>query len=91
MESHVAAPIAAAHGLPFAVLRVVCDPAERSLPPAALAAMREDGGRISAVLSSLMRSPGQFPDLLRLSRDARLAFGELRRCRVTLGPAFALP
>ncbi len=31
------------HGLPFAVLRVVADPQERDLPPAALAGMRADG------------------------------------------------
>ncbi len=32
MESHVAARVAARHGLPFAALRVISDPASRSLP-----------------------------------------------------------
>ncbi|MGC2126717.1 MAG: phosphorylase, partial [Methylovirgula sp.] len=34
-ESHIAARVAAAHHLPFAAFRVVADPAERQLPPAA--------------------------------------------------------
>ena len=43
MESHIAASVAASHGLPFAVLRVVSDPAGQRIPQAALAGMREDG------------------------------------------------
>ena len=43
MESHVVARLAAELGLPFAVLRVIADPAEREVPPAALAGMRADG------------------------------------------------
>src|SRR6185503_7663337 len=38
LESAPVARIALAHGLPFAVLRAICDPAEQTLPPAALAA-----------------------------------------------------
>jgi len=32
MESHVVAAVGAAHGLPVAAMRVVTDPAERTLP-----------------------------------------------------------
>src|SRR5262249_41292847 len=43
MESHLAARIAAAHGLPFTACRVVLDPAHRNLPPAALQSLRPNG------------------------------------------------
>jgi adenosylhomocysteine nucleosidase len=72
--------VAARHGLPFAVVRVICDPAGRALPPLALAAL--DGqGRIGAgrVLGSLLRHPGQVPALLELARDAWRARATLRR------------
>jgi adenosylhomocysteine nucleosidase len=91
MESHVAARIAAAHGLPLAILRIVCDPAGRSLPPAALVGMRSDGtSDLGAVLRALVAAPGQLPDLVCLARDARIAFAQLKRRRENLGPAFAL-
>ncbi len=92
MESHVAARLAAAHGLPFAALRVVCDPAARAVPPAAAAGLREDGGTdAGAVLRALLRSPGQLPGLLRLALDARTAFAALGRSRAAAGPGFAFP
>ena len=81
MESHIAARLAAAHGLPFAALRVICDPAGRAIPPAAIAGMREDGGTdLGAILVALLRSPGQLPAMMRLAGDARIAFGVLARC-----------
>ena len=43
MESHVAAAFAAQHGLPFAAVRVVCDPAHRALPALIATALRPDG------------------------------------------------
>jgi hopanoid-associated phosphorylase len=88
MESHVAAKAALRAGRPFAVLRVVCDPAQRTLPQAALAGMRADG-RVSAlaVLASLLRNPAQVPALLGVAGDARTAMTVLRLCRERLGPA----
>src|ERR1700689_920023 len=47
MESGAIAIAAAEAGIPFAVLRVICDPAERGLPPAALVALGASG-RIAA-------------------------------------------
>jgi hopanoid-associated phosphorylase len=92
MESHIAARIAAAHGLAFAVLRVVCDPADRAIPPAAIAGMREDGGTdLGAILGALLRAPGQLPAMIRLAGEARAAFAALERCRRSLGAALQAP
>ena len=91
MESHRTARVAAAHGLPFAILRIVCDPANRALPPAALVGMRNDGtSDVGAVLRALIGAPGQIPELIRLALDARVAFAHLKRRRDSLGPIFAL-
>jgi hopanoid-associated phosphorylase len=74
MESHIVARVAQAHGLPFVAARVVIDPAERSLPPAALAGMRPDGSAdILGVLRSLAGNPWQLPALLRVGQDASRA------------------
>lgn len=89
MESHIAARIAVEHRLPFAVCRVVADPAERSLPPAALVGMRIDGSiNAAAVLFSLLRKPRQVPALVRLARDTQTAFRALFSGREVLGPSF---
>jgi hopanoid-associated phosphorylase len=78
MESHVAARIATAHGLPFAALRVMSDAATRSLPKAALAGMRPDGGmNLVGVLWALAKAPGQLPALIETGRDANAAFKAL--------------
>ncbi len=79
------------HGLPFAAIRVVADPAERQLPHAATVGMRPDGRvDVAAVLRSLARDPRQIPDLIRTARDARAAFAGLFRCRQLLGAHFGL-
>lgn len=86
MESHIAARLAAQHGVPFAALRVVADPAERSLPHAATVGMRPDGSTdAGAVLRSLWRHPRDVPALVRTALDARSAFVALSRCRDLLG------
>ena len=81
-ESHVAARIAAAYGLPFAAFRVVADPADRQLPHAALVAVRPDGSiALGAIAGSILRDPRQVPQLLRIALDARAAFAALFRGR----------
>src|SRR5260370_24825065 len=66
-ESHIAARIAAEHRIPFAAFRVVTDPCNHALPPAALVAIRPDGTvDVAAVLRSLARPPRPLPPLLRL-------------------------
>ena len=74
LESGAVARVAVRHNLPFAVLRAVCDPAGRILPPLALAAL-DAGGRIGIgrVLASLLRQPWQIPALLGLAGDAMRA------------------
>jgi adenosylhomocysteine nucleosidase len=74
MESHIAARIAARHGVPFAACRVIIDPAERTLPPAALVGMRADGRPdVFAVVRSLCQQPKQLFALLRVVADLRAA------------------
>ena len=91
-ESHVAAALAAAHGLPFVAFRVIADSARRMLPPAALAGLAADGGiRTAAVLASLARAPSQLPSLLRTAIDTRIALRALSRGRRLLGPGLAYP
>lgn len=91
MESHVAARLAGLHGVPFAALRVVADPAERTLPPAALVGMRPDGtADLGAVLRSLGRRPRQLGALIRTGLDARAAMVALTASRSLLGPVFDL-
>jgi hopanoid-associated phosphorylase len=87
MESHVAARVAQRHRLPFAAARVVCDPAHRTLPPAARVAMKPDG-RVDflAVMRSLLAHPAQLPALIQTGRDAEQAFESLLRGQRRLGP-----
>jgi len=80
MESGAAALMGKRWDMPFAVLRAICDPAERALPPAALEALTE-GGRIGPlrIARSLLRQPMQIPALIRLGRDAAAARETLKR------------
>ncbi|HEV8408737.1 MAG TPA: phosphorylase, partial [Sphingomicrobium sp.] len=80
MESHIARRVAARHGLPCLVARVISDRADHELPPAALAGMNRNGGiAVGAVLASLARSPRQIPALVRTGRDAQSALRALGR------------
>ena len=74
LESGAVARVAARHAMPFAVLRAICDPAWRALPPAALAALNSRGAIAAGnIIASLLREPGQTPALIRLGRDAAMA------------------
>ncbi len=85
MESHIAARVAARHGLPFAALRIISDTARETLPLAARIGMRPDGGMaLGAVLASLARHPVQLPALIRTGRNAGTALGVLRRAHDAL-------
>jgi adenosylhomocysteine nucleosidase len=90
MESQVAARFAAARNLPLAGLRVISDDAGHVLPPAALVAMRPDGGiSIGKVLWSVVKKPAQIPALVRTGRASSKAFAELLRCRDLCGVGIA--
>ena len=71
LESGAVASVAAEYGLPCAALRVICDPANRRLPPAALAALDHGGNiAIGAMLRALAADPWQITGLLALAADA---------------------
>lgn len=79
MESHILARAAADR--PFAILRVVCDGAQETLPPAALVGVRPDGSTdLPRILAALLRRPGQLPALIHLGRAASTAMKALTDC-----------
>jgi adenosylhomocysteine nucleosidase len=91
MESHVVARAAARHRVPIAAIRVVVDPAQRTIPRSALAGTRADG-TIDAIgiIRSLIRYPGDIAGLVRMSFDARAARATLVRGSALLGPGLGL-
>ena len=92
MESHVAAAVAQARGLPFAIVRCVSDGARHLLPHAITVSMRPDGGVDGkAMLRSVAARPGQIADIARTSAGFAKAMRELKRGAVRIGPRMALP
>lgn len=86
LESGAIARVAERHGIPFAVLRAICDPADRDLPPAASAALNEKGAIAARhVALSILRHPAQIPSLIALARDAARARSALVRRVFELG------
>ncbi|MEE8657718.1 PNP-UDP-1 domain-containing protein [Acetobacteraceae bacterium EV16G] len=78
METHCRAVdmesgVVALSGLRFCVLRVICDDAARDLPRAVESIMGNGGISFFRIMTSLIMSPGQIPDLMRLGGDARKA------------------
>jgi len=91
MESHIVASSAAHHGLPMAVIRVVCDPVARGLPDIAFRSVRADGTtNVMTLLGSIARQPVHLPAMIRLALDARSARASLTRCGRLLGPSLGL-
>ena len=92
MESHIAAKVAADHGIPFVACRVIANPAHRRLPPAASVGVRHDGTPdVASVVRSVWKQPRQLPDLGRLALDTHIARSALRAARRKLGAGFAFP
>ncbi len=90
MESHIAARVAAQHGLPFIAIRTISDTAQETLPPAALVGMNPDGSMaLGKVLASLARHPAQLPTLIRTGRSAEAAFKSLAKVDAALRPVWA--
>jgi len=80
MESHAVAAVAQRAGVPFIAVRAVGDPADRSIPRAALAGLAPNGRtRALPVLAALLRRPKDLPTLLRLARDTNAALAALRK------------
>lgn len=92
MESHIAGDVAARHGLPFAALRVVADPAGGRVPASAIAGLRPDGSTdVTGVLKSLLGKPGDLAALIRVARDTAVARTALRAAARRVGKGFGLP
>jgi adenosylhomocysteine nucleosidase len=80
LESGAVAEVAAAHSLPFAVLRAICDPGDSTLPQAAIIALSTTGSiMLWRVAGSLLRQPSQLPAMLRLAAAAAKARAALQR------------
>jgi adenosylhomocysteine nucleosidase len=92
MESGAVAAVAAAARVPFAVLRAICDPADRTLPPAALVVLDAAGRLVAARLAmSVLGRPGQMKALFGLARDAAAARRALRARAKWLSPGASMP
>lgn len=92
MESHMAARFAWMLDVPFAVLRTVSDASNRTLPPAALEPLKENGKpKLAAVFKSLLADPAQLGELMQTGYEAGKAFRSLARCRRLLGPGLGCP
>ncbi len=85
LESGAVAEQAARHAIPFAVLRAICDPAGRSLPRAALAALDPDG-KIGPwrIARALFDRPGDLRALIALGAEAMRARRALARRVATI-------
>ena len=91
MESHIAADVATSNGLPFAVFRVIADPAHQRVPRAALHGMRADGSldRL-AVVRAMLRAPAEISGLIAVARHTAVARLALMRAHRGLGRGFGL-
>lgn len=86
MESMGVAEVAQRHGLPFMVLRAVCDRATLALPRAALMAVTETGRvDLGAVTRAVLRYPQDIGRLVRLGVANRVAMAALLRGGSVLG------
>lgn len=75
MESGLVAEFCQQHRLSFAVLRVICDPATRNLPPLACMALAEDGSlNFSKIIGNLFSRPSQINSLIGVGIDMMYAY-----------------
>jgi adenosylhomocysteine nucleosidase len=74
LESGAVAELATEAGIPFAVLRAICDGADRNLPRAAMEGL-DSAGRIAPfkLVAALLRDPAQIFGIIALGRDAARA------------------
>ncbi len=92
MESHVAARVAQAHGLPFAIARIVSDEVGHLLPHAITVSMRPDGGlHAAAMMKSLAANPRQIGDVTRTMASFAKGFAGLKAGVRRLAPRMAFP
>ena len=92
MESQIVARIAAEFRIPFAVCRVVLNPAHRMLPRAALIKIGPAGKPgLRKIGGSVVKDPRQLPGLGRLAVDAVIALLALRGAKQRLGTHLGFP
>ena len=92
MESGAVAVAAEEANIPFLVLRIIADPADRAIPRAALHGIAPDGSqRPLPVLGRLLLRPADLPALIGLARDSKAALRQLRRVAALVGPALFAP
>jgi hypothetical protein len=81
-ESQIAAEFAAANGLPFGILRVICDKYDLPVPPAALVPLKPNGEPdMDAVNESLREHPGQLFDFISTGLNFESALDTLKDYR----------
>jgi nucleoside phosphorylase len=91
-ETFLAGTIAAARGLPWAAMRIVCDPASFELPPAALTKLTAAGAEdMGAVLASIAGDIWQVPELVELAGLSATAMGVLRAALARISTDFKEP
>ena len=92
MESHVAARVARAYGLPFAIARIVSDEVDHLLPHAITVSMRPDGGfDRTRMRASLAANPGQMRDVTQTMAQFAAGFRGLRSGAKLMGERLAFP
>lgn len=78
METASARVFASAHNLNFKIVRAIADPADFSLPPAALVPLNRDGTPdIAAIAWDVICHPFQIPDLVKLNGYVNSAYTTL--------------
>ncbi len=91
MESHVVARVAAAHRLPFVIVRVISDAVDDAMPPAVRVAMGPRGTTdYRRLMASLGRHPTQIPAFAAFAWRSVGCLRVLRAGRVSLGPRLGL-
>lgn len=92
MESHVAARVAKAYSLPFAIVRIISDEVDHLLPHAITVSMRADGGfDRTRMRASLAAEPGQMRDVVQTMAQFSTGFRGLRRGARAMGERVAFP
>ena len=92
MESHVAARVARAHGLPFAIVRIISDEVDHLLPHAITVSMRPDGGfDRTRMRASLAAAPDQMRDVVQTMAQFGAGFRGLRSGAKRMGERLAFP
>lgn len=91
MESAAVAAVAHEHDMPFLTVRAIADPAEVSLPRAAMRALDAAGTvRRITLFGEVLRHPGELGALLRLASQFRTALRALARSADRMGPGMQL-